>query len=68
MSYTATHMQIGCQTHELAQWFEFDARQIDRMDCQATTWWAVWKPILQAIIAVSPAVPIVLEDTETAAA
>lgn len=57
VTYTATHMQIGCQLHPLSDWWAFDDEQIGRMDPRALKWWAVWKPILQTIIATSPAVP-----------
>ena len=57
VSYTATHMQIGCQRHEISEWFAFDDDAIRSMDSQALDWWRVWKPILQTIIAASPAEP-----------
>jgi hypothetical protein len=69
VTYTADHMQIGCQLHLIAEWWAFSAAKIQRMDSQATAWWAVWKPILQTIIAASPAVPGgVDEEHETEAA
>ena len=58
VTYTATHMQIGCQFHPLAEWFEFGDDEIKRMDLQASAWWAIWKPILKTIIEASPAEPI----------
>ncbi|WP_213941219.1 pentapeptide repeat-containing protein [Pseudomonas sp. dw_612] len=57
VTYTNTHMQIGCQIHQIAEWWTFSAAEIDRMDSEATAWWSVWKPILQNIIASAPAVP-----------
>lgn len=57
VTYTATHMQIGCQFHTLAEWWAFNDEEISRMDPRALGWWAVWKPILQQIIEASPAVP-----------
>lgn len=58
VTYTDTHMQIGCQRHELARWWDFTPQQIDRMDSRASEWWARWKPVLQQVIEISPAVPI----------
>lgn len=57
VSYTATHMQIGCRRHEISEWFAFGDDAIRRMDSRALDWWRVWKPILQTIIAASPAEP-----------
>ncbi len=57
VTYTATHMQIGCQLHLIAEWWKFSDEEISSMDSQALTWWAVWKPILMMIIKSSPAVP-----------
>ena len=57
VTYTDTYMQIGCQIHQISEWWAFKPAEIDRMDGQATAWWSVWRPILQNIIASSPAVP-----------
>ncbi|MNZ87362.1 hypothetical protein D3C78_1062160 [compost metagenome] len=57
VTYTATHMQIGCQFHTLIEWWAFNDEEISGMDSKALAWWAVWKPILQRIIEASPAVP-----------
>ena len=57
VSYTETTLNIGCQTHLISEWFSFSDDEIARMDSQALKWWAIWKPILQKIIEVSPAVP-----------
>ena len=57
VTYTATHMQIGCQLHLLSEWWAFNDEEISRMDLKALDWWAVWKPILKQIIEASPAVP-----------
>ena len=58
VTYTATHMQIGCQFHTLTEWFEFSDEEIKRMDLQASAWWLIWKPILKTVIEASPAKPI----------
>jgi uncharacterized protein YjbI with pentapeptide repeats len=57
VTYTATHMQIGCQRHTIAEWWAFGDDEIARMDSGAKSWWKVWRPILRKIIKSSPAVP-----------
>ena len=57
VTYTAERMQIGCQNHAIAEWFAFNDGEIAAMDRRALAWWAVWKPILQSIIASAPATP-----------
>jgi hypothetical protein len=64
VAYTATHMQIGCQLHRIAEWFEFDESEIKSMDSKAFSWWSIWKPILKMIIEVSPAIPIEVKESE----
>ncbi|MGR1218539.1 pentapeptide repeat-containing protein [Metapseudomonas otitidis] len=55
VTYTAEHMQIGCQLHLLSEWWAFGDEEISRMDSEALEWWKVWKPILKKIIKASPA-------------
>ena len=56
VTYTAEVMQIGCQCHKLEDWWSFDDARIIEMDGKtALNWWRTWKPILQQIIATSPA-------------
>ncbi|WYX08194.1 pentapeptide repeat-containing protein [Achromobacter xylosoxidans] len=57
VTYTATHMQIGCQFHELERWWSFTDEQIARMDSSALEWWQKWRPVLHTIITMSPAIP-----------
>ncbi|MBJ2290727.1 pentapeptide repeat-containing protein [Pseudomonas sp. MF5691] len=57
VTYTAEHMQIGCQLHTLTEWWAFSDDEIGSMDSKALDWWKVWKPILQNIITLAPAVP-----------
>ena len=58
VSYTNDIMQIGCQRHAIADWWEFDDRRIAEMDGKtALSFWKVWKPLLQQIIAAAPAEP-----------
>lgn len=56
VTYTAEVMQIGCQCHRLEDWWSFDDARIIEMEGKAALkWWRTWKPILQQIIATSPA-------------
>ena len=56
VTYTAEVMQIGCQCHKLEDWWSFDDARIIEMEGKtALKWWRTWKPILQQIIAASPA-------------
>ncbi|PNQ53609.1 pentapeptide repeat-containing protein, partial [Vibrio agarivorans] len=57
ITYTATHLQIGCQLHRLDEWWAFSDDEINVMDADALRWWGIWKPILRKIIETSPAVP-----------
>ena len=57
VTYTATHMQIGCQLHALEAWWSFTDEQINEMACGALAWWQKWKPVLHTIVTMSPAVP-----------
>ena len=66
VTYTADVMQIGCQRHPIAAWWEFDDEQIQEMDRKnALKWWRTWKPILQQIIEASPAEPTGCEGDDT---
>ena len=56
VTYTSTHMQIGCQLHPLSDWWAFDDEQIGGMDSKALRWWAKAKPMLRAWIEAYPAV------------
>ncbi|MNK69788.1 Serine/threonine-protein kinase B [compost metagenome] len=57
VTYTATHMQIGCQLHALEAWWGFTDAQISGMAYDALVWWQKWKPVLHTIVTMSPAVP-----------
>ena len=66
VTYTATHMQIGCQLHSLSEWWAFSDEEISLMESRALAWWRIWKPILQQIVEVSPAVPGAAEEQHDA--
>ena len=56
VTYTVDVMQIGCQRHNIAEWWEFDNNRILEMGGKtALKWWLTWKPILQQIIETAPA-------------
>ena len=55
MTYTHDTLQIGCERHPIADWWKFGDERIAKMETGAVEWWAIWKPILQNIIEVSPA-------------
>ena len=55
ISYTATTLNIGCQSHTILEWQNFDDDAISKMDDGALEWWQKWKPILMNIIEASPA-------------
>ena len=65
VTYTAEVLQIGCQQHAINDWWQFNAEEIDEMDEKATEWWGVWRPLLESILAASPAIPVqVMPETE----
>lgn len=56
--YTDKVMQIGCEQHDIKDWWKFDDETIDAMDPGISLdWWDVWRPILKRIIKASPAKP-----------
>ena len=58
ITYTAEVMQIGCEQHDIKDWWKFDEDTINNMDRGTSLeWWKVWKPILKKIIKASPAKP-----------
>ena len=57
INYTSTVIQIGCQSHDIAEWWGFDDDTISDMSDDATEFWHKWKPILQQIIAANPDKP-----------
>ena len=56
--YTSKFLQIGCERHEIAEWWAFDDGRILEMDGErALQFWRTWKMIIKQIIEISPAVP-----------
>jgi len=51
INYTNEIMQIGCERHNIEDWFGFDNDRIFEMNQQtAVIWWKKWKPILKEVI------------------
>lgn len=62
--YTSEVIQIGCECHAIADWWNFDDEQIAEMHHGALEWWERWKPILQQIIETAPATPTKEQDND----
>lgn len=65
IAYTATHMQIDGELHPLEKRWVFTDEEISNMFLMAPSWRKAWKPILQRIVAASPAVPGCLNAVTT---
>ena len=48
--WTNTVMAIGCQQHQIADWWAFSDDRIDSMDSHALHWWREWKPKLRILL------------------
>ena len=59
ITYTATHLQIGCKNHPIDDWLAFDDATINEMDeGMSLEWWKKWKEWLRDLVEVrSPAKP-----------
>ena len=44
---TEKHIKIGCQVHEVQEWFKFDDEKIASFHEEALAWWKIWKPIIE---------------------
>ena len=63
ITYTAEILQIGCERHPIADWFDFDDRRILEMDGkQALKFWQKFKELIRQTIELSPAVPTNYEE------
>ena len=54
ITYTSKVIQIGCQSHTIEEWKNFDDEKIRRMDIGALDWWSKWKPVIMQIIELAP--------------
>ena len=56
IAYTDKILQIGCEQHDILDWWKFDNKRILEMEGKkALKWWKVWKPLIKKIIKFSPA-------------
>ena len=59
VTYTSTHMQIGCQNHRIKDWGLFNDGEIDRMDCKALEFWSAHKDEIFSVLEKHPAIPTI---------
>ena len=58
ITYTATHLQIGCENHEILEWWEFNDSQIAEMDgSKASDFWLEHKDFIRMTLERFPARP-----------
>jgi Pentapeptide repeats (8 copies) len=55
VTYTATHIQIGCQLHPIEDWWKFEDWEIQHMSYGSLSAWHMWKPLLHKIVTDAPA-------------
>jgi uncharacterized protein YjbI with pentapeptide repeats len=55
VTYTGTHLQVGCQYHSITEWMAFDDDTINAMDTDALDWWTHRKRWIQDAIEMDPA-------------
>ncbi len=59
ITYTAKHMQIGCEKHEIKEWWDFDDKRILDMDGKSgLKFWRKYKDFIKSAIELSPATPV----------
>jgi len=46
VTFSASHMAIGCQQHTIEEWFGFTDGRISQMDRGALEWWKKWKDFI----------------------
>jgi hypothetical protein len=58
ITYTATHIQIGCEQHPIEKWWEFDDKRILEMDGKtALKFWRECKEFIKTTVEKFPATP-----------
>ena len=57
ITYTSDVLQIGCERHNISEWWEFDDDRIIKMDAGALKLWKKWGTMIKNIIEMSPAEP-----------
>ena len=53
--YTHDRLQIGCENHNINDWFMFDDKKIEDMDVGALSWWRKYKDYIKLTLEISPA-------------
>ena len=58
ITYTSEYLQIGCERHDIKDWWKFDDEKIKAMDgVRALEFWSTYKSLIKKTIKVSPAKP-----------
>lgn len=57
MAYTHDMLHMGCASYPIHRWWKFSDRRMAIIHPDSPGLWEVWKPIMQQIIAASPATP-----------
>ena len=65
ITYTSNILQIDCQRHEIAEWWDFSDSQILEMDGKnALKFWRKYKDFIKSAIELSPAESTGFEEAE----
>ncbi len=48
--WTSKILSIGCESHLIEDWWDFNDDQIVCMDSDALDWWRKWRDILRAVV------------------
>ena len=56
ITYTAKELQVGCERHNIKEWWGFSGEDIKKMDGdKAVTFWSEWRDTIKMMIEKSPA-------------
>jgi hypothetical protein len=50
ITFTKSHIAIGCEQHSIQEWADFSDKEIKEMDISAFGWWKKWKEIILLIV------------------
>ena len=64
ITYTSEYLQIGCQRHPIADWWDFSDGEISQMGRKALDFWNEFRDFLRSTIERFPATPTGLEESE----
>ena len=67
ITYTSEYLHIGCERHQINDWWEFDDTRIKEMDSMALEFWRKWKEYIRKTIELSPAVSLDVESKKEVA-